>query len=208
MLDQLGVPEDARALAALAHPVPDGTALPAPARRVPTICRKTRRRTLMLIDSHCHLDYYTPDELPGVLGRAAEAGVGEVVTIGTRLSQAPSSIALTEAFPSVVYGRHPSASCGRGDRPIPGSDRRPRRASQGDRPRRVRARLFLRQGAACGAAGELPRPYPGRPAHGVAAGDPRPRGGRGHRQILREERDSGRPVRLPPPLLQLRPEAG
>ena len=39
----------------------------------------------MLIDSHCHLDYFTPAELPAVLARAAAAGVGEMVTIGTTL---------------------------------------------------------------------------------------------------------------------------
>jgi TatD DNase family protein len=63
----------------------------------------------MLVDSHCHLDYYSPEELPGVLARATEAGVREVVTIGTRLSQAPSSIALTEAHASVwcTVGIHP-----------------------------------------------------------------------------------------------------
>ena len=41
----------------------------------------------MLIDSHCHLDYYTPLELPLVLARAAAAGVGEMVTIGVTLDQ-------------------------------------------------------------------------------------------------------------------------
>ena len=41
---------------------------------------------LMLINSHCHLDYFTGDELAGVLARAAAAGVGEMVTIGTRLA--------------------------------------------------------------------------------------------------------------------------
>ena len=29
----------------------------------------------MLVDSHCHLDYFTPMELPEVLARAAAAGV-------------------------------------------------------------------------------------------------------------------------------------
>jgi TatD DNase family protein len=41
----------------------------------------------MLIDSHCHLDYYKPAELPAILARAEQAGVGEVVTIGTTLAQ-------------------------------------------------------------------------------------------------------------------------
>ena len=41
----------------------------------------------MLIDSHCHLDYFQGDDRAAVLARAAEAGVGEMVTIGTRLSR-------------------------------------------------------------------------------------------------------------------------
>ncbi|MBV9655560.1 MAG: TatD family hydrolase [Acetobacteraceae bacterium] len=63
----------------------------------------------MLIDSHCHLDYFTDEELPALLGRAAAAGVGEVVTIGTRLAQAPQSIALAEVTPAVwcTVGVHP-----------------------------------------------------------------------------------------------------
>ncbi|MBO0710822.1 MAG: TatD family hydrolase, partial [Acetobacteraceae bacterium] len=63
----------------------------------------------MLIDSHCHLDYYTPADLPGVLRRAREAGVAEVVTIGTTLAQAPNCIALAEAHSDVwcTIGVHP-----------------------------------------------------------------------------------------------------
>jgi TatD DNase family protein len=64
---------------------------------------------MILIDSHCHLDYFTPDELPAVLARAGAAGVAEMVTIGTRLSQAPESQALAEANGNVWYtvGVHP-----------------------------------------------------------------------------------------------------
>ena len=60
----------------------------------------------MLIDSHCHLD--TLDDVDGVLARAAAAGVGEVVTIGTRLAQAPELIALAQR-PGVwcTVGVHP-----------------------------------------------------------------------------------------------------
>jgi TatD DNase family protein len=61
----------------------------------------------MLIDSHCHLDTFG-DELDAVLTRAAEAGVGEVVTISTRLAQAPELIAMTRR-PGVwcTVGVHP-----------------------------------------------------------------------------------------------------
>jgi TatD DNase family protein len=63
----------------------------------------------MLIDSHCHLDYYTPDELPAVLARAAEAGIGEMVTIGTSLPQSEAIRRIAESQPNVwcTVGIHP-----------------------------------------------------------------------------------------------------
>jgi len=62
----------------------------------------------MLIDSHCHLDMLDASELDAVLQRAAAAGVGEVITISTRLSQAAGLIALTRR-PGVwcTVGVHP-----------------------------------------------------------------------------------------------------
>lgn len=64
----------------------------------------------MIIDSHCHLDY--PDlapDLSGVLARAANAGVGAMLTIGTRLRDFPRVRAIAEAHPNVVcsVGIHP-----------------------------------------------------------------------------------------------------
>jgi TatD DNase family protein len=63
----------------------------------------------MLIDSHCHLDYYTPMELPDVFSRASAAGVGELVTIGTTLAQSESLPPMTEAFANLwcTIGVHP-----------------------------------------------------------------------------------------------------
>ncbi len=63
----------------------------------------------MLIDSHCHLDYFTPEERPALLARAAEAGVTEVITIGTRLGQSDALIGMTETLPNVwcTVGVHP-----------------------------------------------------------------------------------------------------
>lgn len=63
----------------------------------------------MLIDSHCHLDYYTPVELPDVLSRAADAGVGHMVTIGTSLEQSERLPALIEPFETLwcTVGVHP-----------------------------------------------------------------------------------------------------
>jgi TatD DNase family protein len=63
----------------------------------------------MLIDSHCHLDYFTPMELPDVLARAAAAGVGEMVTIGTTMAQSQGLPTLTEAHENLwcTVGVHP-----------------------------------------------------------------------------------------------------
>lgn len=63
----------------------------------------------MLIDSHCHLDYFTEAEIEAILARAHEAGVERMVTIGTSIPQADSVIALAERFPQVwgTIGVHP-----------------------------------------------------------------------------------------------------
>jgi TatD DNase family protein len=72
----------------------------------------------MLVDSHCHLDYYTPAELPQVLARAAAAGVGEMVTIGTTLVQSEALPGLIAAFPNLwcTIGVHPHHAA---EAPIP-----------------------------------------------------------------------------------------
>lgn len=64
----------------------------------------------MLIDSHCHLDF--PElaaDLPGVIARAAAAGVKGLVTISTRVAHADRYRALSEAHPEVLFtvGTHP-----------------------------------------------------------------------------------------------------
>ena len=70
---------------------------------------RDRPKPRMLINSHCHLDYFTEAELPAVLARAAEAGVGEMVTIGTTLAQSARLPAMAEALPHLwcTVGVHP-----------------------------------------------------------------------------------------------------
>ncbi|CAI9119668.1 TatD family hydrolase [Brytella acorum] len=46
-----------------------------------------------LIDSHCHLDRF--EDVPAALAVAQDAGLSGMVTIGTRLSHAPTQIGLT-----------------------------------------------------------------------------------------------------------------
>ena len=72
----------------------------------------------MLIDSHCHLDYFEGEALAGVLGRAAAAGVSEMVTIGTRLAQSDLVRGIAESQPNVwcTIGIHPDNA---GEHPVP-----------------------------------------------------------------------------------------
>jgi TatD DNase family protein len=65
----------------------------------------------MLIDSHCHLDYFNqPGEQAQVIERARAAGVGEMVTIGVTLSQSREAIEIAEKFENVwaCVGIHPN----------------------------------------------------------------------------------------------------
>lgn len=63
-----------------------------------------------LTDSHCHLDFDgLAGDLPGVIARAADAGVHRIVTICTRLRAAPQVRAIAEAHGPVFWaaGTHP-----------------------------------------------------------------------------------------------------
>jgi TatD DNase family protein len=72
----------------------------------------------MLVDSHCHLDCFTPMELPDVLARADAAGVAEMVTIGTTLAQSDRLPSLIEGHPNLwcTVGVHPHHAA---EAPIP-----------------------------------------------------------------------------------------
>jgi TatD DNase family protein len=63
----------------------------------------------MIVDSHCHLDYFSETEIEEILARAAAAGVTRMVTIGTSVPQATAVRALVERFPQVwgTVGVHP-----------------------------------------------------------------------------------------------------
>ncbi len=63
----------------------------------------------MLVDTHCHLDHFSDEEIPAMLARAHAAGVGEVVTINTRLSTAARlrDIAAANANVWCTVGVHP-----------------------------------------------------------------------------------------------------
>ena len=72
----------------------------------------------MLINSHCHLDYFTEAERPSVIARARAAGVAEMVTIGTTMAQSRTLPALAETQPNLwcTVGVHPHHAA---EAPIP-----------------------------------------------------------------------------------------
>ena len=64
----------------------------------------------MLVDSHCHLDFpdFAPD-LDAIVARAAEAGIGRMVTISTRVRRLGELLAIAEKYDNVYcsVGTHP-----------------------------------------------------------------------------------------------------
>ena len=64
----------------------------------------------MLVDSHCHLDFPDfADDLDALVGRAAAAGIGRIVTISTRVRRLGALLEIAERFPDVYcsVGTHP-----------------------------------------------------------------------------------------------------
>ncbi|WP_112805095.1 TatD family hydrolase [Ensifer sp.] len=64
----------------------------------------------MLIDTHCHLDF--PDfeaERDAIIERARAAGVGQMITISTRVKRFDTILAIANAYPNVFcsVGTHP-----------------------------------------------------------------------------------------------------
>ena len=129
LLDQLAVPARARDFAALRQtPLSPGAPLPKPEGIFPALCRKPRGmsgggirgegRAPMLVDSHCHLDF--PDfaaERDAVIARARAAGVGTMLTIGTRLDEFAGVRAIAEADPDIwcSVGAHPHEAADHAD---------------------------------------------------------------------------------------------
>jgi TatD DNase family protein len=77
---------------------------------------------MMLIDSHCHLDYFNqPDEQAQVIARARANGVAQMVTIGVTLSQSKQAIEIAENHEHVwaCVGIHPNHAGEEGPVPEP-----------------------------------------------------------------------------------------
>ena len=75
----------------------------------------------MLIDSHCHLDFpeFAP-ELDAVVARAADAGVGRMITISTHIARYDSYRAIAERFDNIWFtvGTHPHRAHEEPDTPL------------------------------------------------------------------------------------------
>ena len=66
----------------------------------------------MLIDTHAHLDYPDfADDFGDVLGRATDAGVKRIITIGTSIASSRRAVELAETHANVyaVIGAHPTS---------------------------------------------------------------------------------------------------
>ena len=59
---------------------------------------------LLFGDAHTHLDQYGPEEIPGILDRAAEAGIGFIVLAGTTIESTRNCIRMTEEHSAFYAG--------------------------------------------------------------------------------------------------------
>ena len=65
-----------------------------------------------IVDSHCHLDFDSlAEDLPGVIARAEAAGVTRMVTICTRLRNAPAVRAIAGYSLLLLLFRGCGSSC-------------------------------------------------------------------------------------------------
>lgn len=66
---------------------------------------------MMLVDSHCHLDYpdFAEEGVAEIVNRAKSAGVGHFLTICTEIAKFPQVLAVAEKFPNMhcTVGTHP-----------------------------------------------------------------------------------------------------
>ena len=88
-----------------------GSQLPPPAPVFPRYVEpKETRGGVMLVDSHCHLDFPDfADDLDAIVQRAEAAGIGRIVTISTRVRRLHGLLDIAARFPNVYcsVGTHP-----------------------------------------------------------------------------------------------------
>jgi TatD DNase family protein len=70
-----------------------------------------------LVDSHCHLDYAPPEARADIIARARTAGVGTMLTIGTKLAEFDNVRAIAASDPDIwcSVGVHPHEAAAEAD---------------------------------------------------------------------------------------------
>jgi TatD DNase family protein len=70
-----------------------------------------------LVDSHCHLDYAPPEARADIIARARTAGVGTMLTIGTKLAEFDTVRAIAASDPDIwcSVGVHPHEAAAEAD---------------------------------------------------------------------------------------------
>lgn len=66
-------------------------------------------RINMLIDTHCHLDYFSEDEVDNIISNAFENGIKNMITISTKVSEFDKIIAIASKNDNIYcsIGNHP-----------------------------------------------------------------------------------------------------
>ena len=66
----------------------------------------------MIVDSHCHLNYFNTDELPVIISHAEANDVKLMQTVCTTLSEYAKLVAISESYKQVYFsvGVHPTNS--------------------------------------------------------------------------------------------------
>jgi TatD DNase family protein len=73
---------------------------------------------VILVDSHCHLDFAPPGERREIIARARRAGVETLLTIGTKISEFAGVLEIAESDPNIwcSVGIHPHEAAAEEDR--------------------------------------------------------------------------------------------
>jgi TatD DNase family protein len=66
--------------------------------------KQTMSDKYLLGDAHTHLDQHSPDEIPGILERARQAGVGFIICAGTTLDSTRACIQMSQQYDMFYAG--------------------------------------------------------------------------------------------------------